>query len=279
MTTPKINTIKRGGSRLYVHPDTAEKQPGVTSVLNMLPKGFLKFWAAKAVAQAAVDNLGEVVGITLKAGPDAAVDFLKRAPDRDVRQAADKGTDVHDLFERMAKGEAIGRVHPDLAPYVEIFEGFVEQFEPEFLILEGTVWSETHGYAGSFDFIAWITDPETGERILVIGDWKTTRSGVHEEVALQLAAYAHADYIVTPDGEKAEIPPVTAGVVVHARPEGGKVVPARIDEEVFSWFLNLRKVFDYDREGKKTVLGREVPIMKPTPVKKTRAPRTRKAAA
>lgn len=276
MTTPKINTISRGGSRLYVHPETAEKAPGVTSVLNMLPKGFLKFWAAKSVAQAAVDNLGEVVGITLKAGPEAAVDFLKRAPDRDVKQAADKGTDVHDLFERLAKGESVGRVHPDLVPYVEIFEGFVAQYEAEFLILEGTVWSETHGYAGSFDFIAKITDPDTGERLTVIGDWKTTRSGVHEEVALQLSAYAHADYIVTPEGEKEPLPTLDAGIVVHARPEGGKVVPARIDDEVFGYFLNLRAVFDYDREHKKTVLGREVPIK---PIEKPkRATRTRKAA-
>lgn len=262
MTSPKINTIRRQGSRLYVHPDTAEKVPGVTSVLNMLPKGFLKFWAAKAVATAAVENLGEVVGITLKAGPDAAVDFLKRAPDRDVRKAADRGTEVHELFERMAKGEDPGRVHPDFEPYVAIFKGFEAQFKPEFLYLEGTVWSETHGYAGSFDFIAWVTDTDAeDERILVIGDWKTTRSGVHEEVALQLTAYAHADYIVTPDGQKVDIPPVTAGIVVHARPEGGKVVPARIDSELFETFIALQKVWEWDREGKKTVLGREVPIV------------------
>lgn len=279
MTTPKINTIRRGGSRLYVHPESAEKVPGVTSVLNMLPKGFLKFWAAKSVATAAVENLGEVVGITLKAGPDAAIDFLKRSPDRDVKQAADKGTEVHDLYETKAKAlmgvEDVvvpARLHPDLIPYAAIFDGFVIQFKPEFLYLEGTVWSETHGYAGSFDFIAWVTDPDTEERILVIGDWKTTRSGVHEEVALQLAAYAHADYIITPDGKKADIPPVSAGIVVHARPEGGKVVPARIDDEVFETFVALQKVFAWDREGKKHVLGREVPIVSYEEPKR-RAPR------
>lgn len=277
MTTPKINTIRRGGSRLYVHPsDGTQKVPGVTSVLNMLPKPFLKWWAAKSVAQAAVDSLGEVVGITLKAGPAAAVDFLKRAPDRDTAQAAEAGTSVHDLFERLAKGEDPGRVHPDLEPYLAIFRGFEQQFEPEFLILEGTVWSETHGYAGSFDFIAWITDPSTGERVLVIGDWKTTRSGVHAEVALQLTAYRNADYIVTPTGEKVPLPEIEAAIVVHARPEGGAVYPARLGDDLFEIFLALRKVFEWDRELSKSVIGQPVPI---EPVETKPVRRTRKAVA
>lgn len=259
MTTPRINTIRRGGSRLYVHPESAEKVPGVTSILNMLPKGFLKFWASKSAAQYAVDNLGAVVSLAMN-DPSAAVDLIKRAPDRDTAQAAEAGTDVHDLFERMARGETLGRVHPQLQPYVEIFRGFEQQFKPEFLFLEETIWSETHGYAGSFDWLARVTDPATGEQMTALGDWKTTRSGVHEEVALQITAYAKADYIIRPDGGKVPIPQIDGGLVVHARPEGGQVVPARIGDDLFDVFLALRQVWEYDREGKKTVLGRGVPI-------------------
>ena len=57
MTTPKINTTFRGGSRFYIHPGSGEKVPGVTSVLNMLPKPFLKAWAGKEVATTAVRSL------------------------------------------------------------------------------------------------------------------------------------------------------------------------------------------------------------------------------
>lgn len=259
MTTPRINTIKRGGSRLYVHPETADKVPGVTSVLNMLPKGFLKWWASKSVAQYAVDNLGAVVALAMN-DKAAAVDLMKRAPDRDTAQAAEAGTEVHDLFERMARGEEVGRVHPDLTPYVGIFKGFEKTYEPEFLYLEETVWSETHGYAGSFDFIAKIKDPDTSDRLTVVGDWKTTRSGVHAEVALQETAYSRADYIVTPEGEKKEIPALDAGIVVHARPEGGQVVPAMLSDDLFAIFLALRQVWEWDREISKTVLGRGLPI-------------------
>lgn len=259
MTTPKINTIKRGGSRLYVHPDDGAKVPGVTSVLNMLPKEFLKFWAAKVVAETAVENLGSVVGLAM-GDPQGAIDYLKRAPMRNTGAAADMGTTVHDMYERLSRGEDVGRLTPDLKPYLAIYRDFEKKFEPEFLHIEDTVWSETHGYAGSFDFIAKVTDPDTGDRMTVIGDWKTTRSGVHEEVALQLSAYKNADYIVTADGERVDIPAIEGGIVVHARPEGGQVVPARVDDEVFEIFKHLLSVYTYEKEFKKGVLGNGIPL-------------------
>ncbi len=93
-----------------------------------------------------------------------------------------------------------------------------------------------------------------------IGDWKTTRSGVHAEVALQETAYKNADYIILPDGTKADIPHLDAGIVVHARPEGGQVVPARIDDSLFEIFLALRQIWEWDRETSKSVLGNGVAI-------------------
>lgn len=251
MTTPKVNTITRGGSRLYVHPTTGDKVPGVTSILNMLPKGFLKFWAAKSVAENAVKLLPEVVGLALK-DEQAAIDMLKRSPDRDTKKAADAGTEVHELYERLARGEKVGRLHPDLEPYARHFDEFVKKFKPDFLHLEQTVWSETHGYAGSFDLIAKID----GE--IAVGDFKTTRSGVHEEVALQLAAYRHADYIVGPDGGQISLPEITNGFVFHVRPEAWQVVPARCDRDLFEIFLHLKEVWRWERDVKSSVLGRAI---------------------
>lgn len=268
MTTPRINTIKRGGSRLYVHPESAEKVPGVTSVLNMLPKPFLRFWASKVSAEYAVENIGAVVSLAMT-DKVAAVDLIKRAPDRFTARAADNGTDAHSIFETLARGQELGRIHPDALPYVSIFKGFEKAYDPEFLFIEETVWSETYGYAGSFDFIAKVTDPDTAERMTVVGDWKTTRSGVHDEVALQETAYAKADYIVLPDGTKHEIPQIDGGIVVHAAradknddssPIVGQVVPARIGDDLFEIFKALRSVWEFDREISKTVLGRGIPI-------------------
>lgn len=264
LTVPKVNTIRRGGSRYYVEPESGRKNPGVTSVLNMLPKDFLKFWAAKVVAEFAVDNIGEIVGIAMK-DPGAAIDMLKGAPNRFTRTAADIGTEAHDYFEALAKGETIGRVHPDLAPFVAHFREFIEDCDPEFLFLEETVWSDTLGYAGSFDALGVLhgeaAGPLKGKRIFF--DWKTTRSGVHEEVALQLAAYASADSIIRPDGSRVPLPKIEGAAVLLVRPEGWQLVPVNIgtvdlgegqEVEVIDYFKALREVFDWDGVVKRHVL-------------------------
>ena len=251
MTTPKVNTIKRDGSRLYVEPDTGEKVPGVTSILNMLPKEFLKFWAAKLVAQEAVEDLGTLVSLTMR-DPDAAIDHLKRAPDRFTRKAADVGTAAHDLFERLAKGESVGRVHPDLEPYVRHFNEYLDVVQPEYHFMEETVWSDTHKYAGSFDAFATIQ----GERLWL--DNKTTRSGIHEEVALQLSAYGNADHIIGAAGNRLPMPKADGAAVLRIRPEGWQLVPVRYDQEVFEVFLHLREVYRYEKEMKRTMVGKTV---------------------
>ncbi|MEV0267737.1 hypothetical protein AB0H43_03095 [Hamadaea sp. NPDC050747] len=273
MTTPKISTISRGGSRFYVHPgDGAVKSPGVTSIIDMLPKGFLGPWNAKVVAEHAVNNLGEIVGLTLRNGPAGAVDFLKGAPRRDTAQAADIGSQAHDLFERMALGETITRVHPDLKGFVDAFGQFLKEFSPEFIHMEETVWSETHDYAGSFDAFAIID----GQRVWI--DYKTTRSGIHEEVGLQLAAYRHAEYIIRPDGSRVPMPGAEGGAVLwipNGHPEDWQLVPIRCDEETFSYFLHLREIFRYEKEFKPSIIGK--PLNKQASAPKVR-PTIRRAA-
>jgi hypothetical protein len=250
-TAVRPNTIKRGGARLYVSPETGEKYPGVTSILGMLPKDFLRYWGQKLVAEAAVEELGTLVGMVLR-DPSAAVDHLKKAPDRFTRKAADTGSAAHDLFEKIARGQNIGRVHPDLEPYVRHFDDFLNTVKPNIQLMEETVWSDKHQYAGSFDAYG-----DVGGESLWF-DWKTTRSGVHEEVALQLAAYGNAEFILGPDGSHLPVPKATGAAVLHVRPEGWKLVPTRYDSAVFDVFLHLREVFRYEHEQKRTMLGNPV---------------------
>ncbi|MEU4568650.1 hypothetical protein [Micromonospora sp. NPDC023956] len=231
----------------------------------MLPKPFLKPWAAKVVAEYAIRNLGEMVSIAMRGDAQGAIDYLKRAPDRDTQKAAETGSDVHDLFERMAKGETIARVHPDYKPFVDHFDAFLQQFTPEFVFMEETVWSEAHDYAGSFDAFAIIN----GEAVWL--DWKTTRSGVHAEVALQLNAYGNADYIIRPDGSRVPLPKGDAAGVLHVRPEGWNFHPVRYDREVFDYFLHLREVFRWEKEVKDGVVG--APLNVGTARRRTPAPR------
>ncbi|MFD0044760.1 hypothetical protein ACFVGV_06170 [Pseudarthrobacter scleromae] len=276
MTTPKVGTIKRGGARFYVNPDDgAIKVPGVTSIVGMLPKEFLRYWAAKMVAEEAVADPGTLVNMVLR-DPSAAIDHLKKAPDRNTRKAADVGTAAHDLFERLAKGQPIGRVHPDLEPFVRHFSEFLDKAQPEYHFMEETVWSDTHEYAGSFDAFATIQ----GEKVWI--DNKTTRSGIHEEVGVQLAAYRFADSIIRQDGGRIPMPKADGGAVLHIRPEGWKLVPVRCDEEMFDVFLHLREIFRYEKEIKGTIVGREIfsgPEEGVETVPKRRVPRAQRTGA
>jgi hypothetical protein len=289
MTTPKVNTISRSGSRFYVNPDTGSKNPGVTSVLNMLPKPFLKFWASKLVAEMAVDSIGEVVGLAMK-DRQAAIDLLKRAPDRFTAKAADTGTLAHDAFEDIARAGGVRpkRVHPDAEPFVKHFMEFVKTCEPEFIFLEETVWDDEDGYAGSFDALATLHGAAAGplQGKTLFFDWKTTRSGVHEEVALQLAAYRSAQHIIRPDGSRVPIPKTDGAAVLHVRPEGWQLVPVETDEvdgvAVMDYFRALRFVFDWDSFAKKSVILPAVASGGESDKKagpRINKPRARKAAA
>jgi len=252
MTQPKIPTLQRGGSRYYIHPKTGDKVPGVTSVLGMLPKPFLKAWASKVVAETAVAMAPSLVQMSAS-DPAGAIDYLKRAPGRSTQGAADIGTAAHSVFEAMSLGESVGQLSEALLPFQKHFQDFLDTVQPTYLRTEETVWSETHGYAGSFDAFAEIQ----GQRCWV--DNKTTKSGVHAEVALQLSAYKNADYMLDGDtGEQLLQPQADRGVVVHVRPEGWALYEVPVTDEVFAHFLDLRRVFTWDTTTSKAVVGKPV---------------------
>ncbi|GGU49136.1 hypothetical protein [Streptomyces violascens] len=261
----RVRTIQRGGSRFYVHPERPEiKVPGVTSVVGMLPKPFLMFWAAKMTAELAVDSLPFVAQMAER-DRQGAVDYLKGASRRYTKMRADVGSDAHDLFERMIRGQFVGSVHPDLAAYRDNFAAFLEAVNPRLERAEDVAWSDAHGYAGSFDAVltVWLdndgkpTPDRSGTPHLLMADWKTSKA-TYPDVALQMSAYANADRIISPDGTSEPMPEFDGAAVLHITPELWEFKPVRIDEEVFSFFLALRKVFTWDRDVSKTVIGRAI---------------------
>ncbi|MEU0860626.1 PD-(D/E)XK nuclease family protein [Streptomyces griseofuscus] len=249
-----VATIKRSGSRFYIDPDDGDiKVPGVTSVVGQLPKDYLTFWAAKESAEAAVNNW-DVVSELCKRDPAGAVDYLKNAHRRKTKAASDLGSAAHDLFERLARGEVIHdrHVHMDVQPHVRHFREFLDQVQPEFLHLEETCWHDDLAVAGSFDAIARVDGD------LVVLDWKTSKA-VYDSVALQLSAYRYADRIILAEtGESIPMPELAGGAVLHVRPEGWSFVPVKCDREVFETFKALRRVFAWETEGKKRVVGKPI---------------------
>jgi hypothetical protein len=259
-----IRTVHKGGGRFYFDTDTPEiKVPGVTSVIGMLAKPFLQHWAAKMTAELAVDSW-DFVAKMAERDRDGAISYLSGAARRYTKTRADIGSEAHDLFERMIRGEHVGRVSLDMEPYRRHFAEFLDAVNPELVRAEDVAWSDTHGYAGSFDGMLriWV-DPKTrkptpdrsGVPALVMGDWKTGKN-TYPEVALQMAAYAFADRIISPDGTSDPMPEFDGGAVLHITADQWAFKPVRIDRDVFEVFLSLRHIFDWDREISKTVLGK-----------------------
>ncbi|MEU9231204.1 hypothetical protein [Streptomyces subrutilus] len=261
-----MRTIYRGGSRFYVHPENRELiHPGVTSILGMLAKqNFLAPWQAKLTAELAVDSI-EFIADMAANDRDGAVDYLKGAARRYTKVRANVGSEAHDLFERLIRGEYVGRVRSDLEPYVKHFREFMEAVNPEFVRAEDVAWSDTYGYAGSFDvwLYVWLdeegipTPDRSGVRHLIMGDWKTGKN-TYPDVALQLAAYQRADYVIDPDGNREPMPEFDGAAVLHITDETWAFKPVDTGDEVFAEFLRLRGTFDWDRDLSRKVIGKPI---------------------
>ena len=226
--------------------------PGSTSILNNLDKQFLGYARAKEAAQCAWDDLGTLLPWYAAGKEKAFVNHVKGAATRKWGEASDIGTAVHELAEKLLKGQQLGNFHPDLRGFVEHTEKFIKEFEVEPVEIEATCWNETVGYAGTIDLIARVG----GETVLL--DIKTGASGIWPDVALQLSAYGHAEFLIDPDGTRRDLPELDGAAALSLRPDHYSLVPVRIDDDVFELFKHLVAVAEWQREVSRTVLGNPV---------------------
>lgn len=227
MTTPRQSKATAAG-RFYVNPLNGESYRSVTNVLSVIDKPALKNWAAKVTAQFAVDYRDTWIDLPKR----AAVDLIKREALRYTGAAADVGTAVHELAEKYVRGDVLALDCPQdgLEGYAEQFRGFLDDFKPEYLHVEATVYKDSPKYAGTLDAI--VTLPGRGTFVL---DIKT--GGVWPEAALQLAAYAHADYaVVGPPYRQVEIPRIDGAVILQLKSDRYELIEVDISSETFRAF-------------------------------------------
>lgn len=262
MTSPKNARQQRG--RLYVWPPEPPYElevPNVTGIISGgLPKPFLKGWAAKEVAAAAVKRQGAWRGILEDEGPDAAIDYLKGAPYRHTRKRADVGTEVHDVIERRIKGEHDPDAISDEAKgFLRGFDRFHEEWQPTFEHAEVTIYSRTFEYAGTADGIAVLNArPDLGR---VVVDWKTSKA-LYSDNAMQLTALAKGDFIaVERDGKWSEEPlgSIEHGLLVRFTANGeyeARIV--NVSDAIFDTFLACKRVARWDREVGPTAMSEPI---------------------
>jgi hypothetical protein len=246
MTVPELARTGANGHRVYV--GAGREYPSVTAIiLGGIPKPALPRWAATTTAEFAIANLERLALLPTK----RAVDEVKRAPWQARDASADLGTAVHAAIEARVHGQPCPALSPELEAgaqaYLDGFSQFVTARRPRFVTSEATVFSRRHGYAGTLDAVCVL------DGTLTLLDVKTGKS-VYPEVALQLAAYAHADFIGHPEGTERRLPPVAAGAALHLRPGGYELVPVPLGEQVLAAFLAALEVFRWASEQAPNVL-------------------------
>lgn len=222
----KTKRVERGSNHSYLLD--GEKVLGATTILSKsIPKPALIAWAANESAKFAVNQWDELAAMPI-------VDRLERIKKewRGVRdRAALRGTEVHNLAERVVHGEEV-EVPDHLAGHLEAYIQFLDDFQVIPILVEKPVFSRTHKYAGTFDLIAEID----GMRWLL--DIKTNASGVYAETALQLAAYRYADFYIEDDFSEHLLPAVERTGVIHVTASGYELVPVIADVEQFDIFCH-----------------------------------------
>lgn len=241
--TSPANSVSTESGRYYRWK--GEEFPSVTSIISVLSKPFLVPWAAKMVAERAQEVANELPAL-FKADPDGTLKMLKSAHRQKKETAADMGSLVHAVAEAYAKGVKLPPYPPEAAGYVRSLLAFCEDNKPDFTHIEATVYSRKYGYAGTADWFGVLGKP-------CVADWKTSKA-IYPEVALQLAAYAHADFIGFED-EELPLPLVEEAFAVHLRKDGYTLVPVRIDAAVFNSFRNAIGLWRWQKYGAPGVLG------------------------
>jgi hypothetical protein len=265
-----------------------ERLWSVTTILKAYgdSQGLIE-WSAGAVADTAIRSEKTWKAILEDSGEAEARRWLidsRYRPARGERSATKLGTAVHAAIETLVVtgrrpnlgddlGPDIGIYDSEVEPYLDNFQLFLDYFQPEFTAAELTVYNPTYGYAGTLDGQAHVQ----GQHVVI--DYKTSkksfdgrgnRSKPWKTVALQTAAYRHAEFAAVWKARKFEqysrryyllnedernlsvpMPQVDGGLCVHITPDHCDVYPVPTDDTVFERFLfameNARTDFELSR--------------------------------
>jgi hypothetical protein len=262
----------------------------VTTIIGVLDKPALLYWAGEQSALAAVHNEATWRGMLADDDPDCqhidaarcpAVKWLRDARMRrpkGMRSATELGETIHGACEAYALTGERPEVDDEVRPYLDRFDGWLRRFGPSYQAVEVAVYHPELGYAGTADGFLTIAG------VRYIFDIKTTRKAVDsrgqastpypEQVGLQLAAYRWAKhaavwrprrlekfrrrYYLLSATERAlavPVPEVDTGLVIHITPEACEAFPIVCDEAVFEAYLAAQDCARWAFQDSRHVMG------------------------
>lgn len=177
--------------------------PSVTTILKALPKNGLEWWGYKI-------GLTEGRRLALMCPPEefddegfytevkrlAREDKSAATPATILKGAGGRGTDVHDLAEKLFRDGDLppkSQIPQEQLPFVEALWAFYKDMgtlKMEVVAIEVPVFSLKHMYAGTLDLILKQNLVDGGVLYHLI-DFKTSK-GIYESHLIQLAAYKEA---------------------------------------------------------------------------------------
>jgi hypothetical protein len=261
----------------------------VTALTGLLPLPWMEAYASKHAAECAFNEQDAYRDLESK---DERIKFVKGASKRYSRAAAERGTLIHAHVEKRNLGVVMDPWPLPVAASMRQYEHFLATVKPRIEAAECKVYhrdgdrSAMRGvlhdyyngphwpfmYAGTMDLLCEIDGK------MSILDVKTGKS-VHEDAALQINAYAHADFLIHdpnhPDAvqitpargrrwyewrgdakDEHPMPDIQAGYILHLRDDGWALHELPISDELYEMFLSLFNVERWERELKKGVLKR-----------------------
>lgn len=288
--SPAITLERRGPEPLDVKDAAAEdlRLWSVTTIIGVLDKPALLFWAAEQTAKEAIRIAGSLPARVAEDGTENTVKWLRDARFRrpkDEISDAEFGTGVHALLEEYTltghkPTPTVDVFKKDVAlaqACLDQFDRWAHEHQPEYLATEVTVYNATYGYAGTCDCFLSIGG------VPLIGDYKSSKksrdargnpTGLYSDVALQLAAYRYAElaavwrarrfekfrrryYLLSQDERDVgvPVPEVVGGVGIKVTPEHCTAYPVRCDDEIFDAFLYMLEAARWSFDLSQRVIG------------------------
>lgn len=255
---PLRGLVKRSNGRNHWYVLDGLRVPGVTTLLgDGIPKPKLIHWAAKTVAEFVTYNREAVTEMWDTTSPEDMAVTLTGKPNAQRDAAAKRGREIHTLAERLGVGEEV-EVPEDIAPFVQAAASWMDDWRPRMLLIERPVASRQWWYAGTFDTVI-----ETPDGVRWMVDYKSGRTGIWGEAALQATAYTRAEFYLDEDNVEQPMADlnITKGVGIHLRADGTYGAhELDISEETFGHFNRAAWMARNNKDLKQRLVSDEMPV-------------------
>jgi hypothetical protein len=268
----------------------------VTTAMKLYDKSdALVGWAKKETSRFAMANLHVLVahrehsgeGIIEEGCPPCETEVKRRnkvgmaesariwvssIPDLIKDSAADLGTRVHGVAEKIANG-IVDLPDLDVAPFALQYQEWREAFRPAYHAIEYVGVNRTHGYAGTGDFVASLDHPDY-DGVWAIDIKSHTKdtplpATYYPETGMQLAACSRLEVVGTDvvhlpnDALLARdvrpftdiTPPIRGHAVLLLGREDYRFVPYAVTDRTFEAFLSCLSLSRWRHGEAKTYVG------------------------